>query len=417
MLPFSIRPDSARANLVWATSVQVIEKLAGYAVLAVLTRTLLPAEMGRMFLAATISGIAATVVSFGTEHHLVRAVASEPSRALTNLGEVLSMRLQNMAPIYAAVNIVFWFLQPGLGPVLLLVTAYDFLEELWYAFSAFFTGQKRIIYRLAIGAALKILTVLAVSIVAYVTRSLGPVLLTYVVLDAGLVASTYLVVQRDFGPLHLRLDWNGGLGLMKVSLPFFAYNILAIVHLRLDTLMIGFMLGVVQVAYYDLGMKMLEVARFLVRPLHSVFYPIFSELAARRRWKRLRKHALQVILGSFLLGVAVAIGVQLWGDFAIVLLFGPQYVASVAPTKILFLSLPLVYLHFVLTTLANALHLERQSAWLLAVSAALNLGLNIVVLPRYGIIGAAWTTLASQAVLTVSMLWINASRLLSLKRA
>jgi O-antigen/teichoic acid export membrane protein len=370
-----------------------------------------------MFLAATISGIAATVVSFGTEHHLVRAVASEPSRALTNLGEVLSMRLQNMAPIYAAVNIVFWFLQPGLGPVLLLVTAYDFLEELWYAFSAFFTGQKRIIYRLAIGAALKILTVLAVSIVAYVTRSLGPVLLTYVVLDAGLVASTYLVVQRDFGPLHLRLDWNGGLGLMKVSLPFFAYNILAIVHLRLDTLMIGFMLGVVQVAYYDLGMKMLEVARFLVRPLHSVFYPIFSELAARRRWKRLRKHALQVILGSFLLGVAVAIGVQLWGDFAIVLLFGPQYVASVAPTKILFLSLPLVYLHFVLTTLANALHLERQSAWLLAVSAALNLGLNIVVLPRYGIIGAAWTTLASQAVLTVSMLWINASRLISLKRA
>jgi O-antigen/teichoic acid export membrane protein len=417
MLPFSIRPDSARANLVWATSIQVIEKLAGYAVLAALTRTLIPAELGRMFLAATISGIAATVVSFGTEHYLVRAVATEPHRALTNLGEVLSMRLQNMLPVYAAVNIVFWILQPELGMVLLLVTAYDFLEEVWYAFSAFFTGQKRIRYRLVIGGALKILTVLAVSGVAFVTRSLRPVLLTYVVLDAILLAVTYLVVRRDFGPLLLGFDWRRSLGLMKSSLPFFAFNILTIVHLRLDTLMIGFMLGVVQVAYYDLGMKMLEVARFLVRPLHSVFYPIFSDLAARRRRKVLRRRALQVILGSCLLGLAVAVGVQLWGDVAITLLFGRGYEASVAPTRVLFLSLPLIYLHFVLTTLANALHLERQSAWLLAMSAAINLGLNVVVLPRYGIIGAAWTTLASQTVLTFSMLWITAVRLINLRPA
>lgn len=417
MLPFSIRPDSARANLVWATSIQVIEKLAGYAVLAVLTRTLLPAEMGRMFLAATISGIAATVISFGSEHHLVRAVATDPQRALANLGEVLSMRLLNMAPVYALVNILFAFLQPQLSPVLLLVTGYDFLEELWYAFSAFFTGQKRLLYRLAIGAGLKVLTVLAVSLVAYRTRSLSLVLLTYLALDLGLLLVTYTVVRRDFGPPVLRLDWRRSLALMKVSLPFFAFNLLSIVHLRLDTLMVGFMLGVVQVAYYDLGMKLLEVARFLVRPLHSVFYPIFSELAARQRWKVLRRRALQVTLGAFLLGLVIAVGVQALAQFVIVLLFGAEYVASAAPTKVLFLSLPLVYLHFVLTTLANALHLERPSAWLLALSAALNLGLNLVVLPRYGIIGAAWTTLASQVVLTGAMLWLVASRLIGRKRA
>jgi len=416
MLPFSIRPDSARANLVWATTLQIVEKLAGYAVLAVLTRTLLPVEMGRMFLAATISGIAATVISFGSEHHLVRAVAAEPHRALTNLGEVLSMRLQNMLPVYAVVNLVFWFLQPELGPVLLLVTAYDFLEELWYAFSAFFTGQKRLLYRLAIGAVLKILTVFAVSIVAFVTRSLAPVLLTYMVLDAGLVAVTYLIVRRDFGPLLIGFDWKRSVALMRASLPFFLFNILTIIHLRLDTLMIGFMLGVVPVAYYDLGMKLLEVARFLVRPLHSVFYPIFTQLAARRRRNVLRRRALQLILGAFMLGLAIAVAMQFLADSVIVLLFGPDYAASAAPTKVLFLSLPLVYLHFVLTTLANSLRLERQSVWLLAVSAALNLGLNLVVLPRYGILGAAWATLASQAVLATSMVWLTARRLISLKR-
>ncbi|HEY5901974.1 MAG TPA: oligosaccharide flippase family protein [Anaerolineales bacterium] len=417
MLPFSIRPDSARANLVWATAIQVIEKLAGYAVLAVLTRTLISADMGRMFLAATVSGIAATVISFGSENHLIRAVAAEPQRALTSLGEVLSLRLQNLLLVYAVINLAFRFLQPDLSPVLLLVTAYDFVEELWYAFSAFFTGQKKLRYRLIIGAGLKILTVLAVALVAYETHSLQHVLLTYLVLDAALVVVTYLIVRRDFGPMPLAFNWSRSLALMRVSLPFFIYNILIIVHLRLDTLMVGFMLGVVQVAYYDLGMKLLEVARFIVRPLHQVFYPIFAELAVRHRWKVLRRRATQLLAGAFVLGLIAAVGMQLLGDVVIVLLFGSEYAASAAPTKVLFLSLPLIFLHFLLTTLANALHLEKQSAWLLALSTALNLGLNLAVLPRYGILGAAWTTLASQAVLTAGLLWVAGSRLKNLKRA
>ncbi len=204
---------------------------------------------------------------------------------------------------------------------------------------------------------------------------------------------------------------------MKAALPFFAYNILIVMHLRLDTLMIGFMLGVVPVAYYDLGMRLLEAARFVVRPLHSVFYPIFSDLAARGRMEMLRRRALQIVAGSFLLGLAIAAAMQVFGSTAIVLLFGAQYEAAAAPAKILFLSLPLVYLHFVLTSLANALHLERQSAWLLALSTAFNLGLNIIILPRFGIIGAAWTTFASQAALAGGILWLTSSHLVSAKRA
>jgi O-antigen/teichoic acid export membrane protein len=417
MLPFSIRPDSARANLIWATGIQAIEKLAGYAVLAVLARTLLSADLGSMFLAATISGIAATLVAFGSEHHLVRAVATQPQKSLLNLGDVLAMRLQNMVPVYLVMNLLFWILQPQLAPVLALVSAYDFLEEIWYAFSAFFAGEKKLRYRLIIGAAFKVLTVLAVSAVALFTRSLGPVLWTYIVVDAGLVVATYAVVTRDFGRPAIRFGWRRGLELMQAALPFFAYNILMIVHLRLDTLMIGFMLGVVQVAYYDLGMRLLEAARFIVRPLHSVFYPIFSELAARRRWKVLRRRSVQVVLGSFVLGLAAAVAMQVFGRNVIVLLFGSDYDVSAAPTKILFLSLPFVYLHFVLTSLANALHLERQSAWLLAVATALNLGLNVVILPHFGIIGAAWTTFASQAVLAACMTWLTASRLARARRA
>jgi O-antigen/teichoic acid export membrane protein len=413
MLPFSIKVDSAPANLAWATSVQVIEKLAGYAVIAVLTRTLLPQEMGKMFFAATVAGIAATAVAFGSEHHLIRAVAAQPHRALENLAEVLSLRLQNLAIVYVAANLLFWLLDPALAPVLLLISAYAFVEELFNAFSAFFTGQKRLIYRLVITSALKILTVGAVSLVAYLTRALQPILLTYLVLDLLLVAVTYLVVRRDFGPVHLSLNWRRSLGLMRASLPFFLFNILTIVHLRLGTLMVGFLLSLVQVAFYDLGLKLLEVARFAIRPVYSVSYPILSGMAAKHRVQKLRVRSLQLVAGAFAVGILITLGMELLGSRAIVLLFGAAYAESVTPARILFLSMPFVYVHFVLTMLANALHMEKHSALLLALSVALNLGLNIYVIPRYGIIGAAWITLASQGLLTVALLWVTAARLFS----
>jgi O-antigen/teichoic acid export membrane protein len=126
----------------------------------------------------------------------------------------------------------------------------------------------------------------------------------------------------------------------------------------------------------------------------------------------LRVRAWELILASFGLGVLIAAGMYVLGPFVIVRLFGAGYLESVRPAQILFLCMPLMYVHLVATTLANSLHLERQSAWLLGISALINLALNLFVIPRYGIIGAAWTTFASQAFLTLTVLWVTVSKLL-----
>jgi O-antigen/teichoic acid export membrane protein len=106
---------------------------------------------------------------------------------------------------------------------------------------------------------------------------------------------------------------------------------------------------------------------------------------------------------------------QVMGPAVIVWLFGAQYRESIVPTQILFLSLPLVFVHFVLNVLANSLRLEKGSVMILAASTLTNLALNLVVIPRYGIIGAAWATFATQALLVILMLWLVGSKLLTAK--
>lgn len=404
--------NSTRANILWATAVQTIEKLAGYLVIAVLTRTLLKAELGTMFFALTIAELCATLVNFGTDNYLVRAVATDRPEALRHLSEVLSARVQNTLIGFVILNLAFFVIQPRLSPVLLLVSAYDFLEEIYYCFSAFFTGQRKLIYRLMIAGVFRVLSVGVLSLVAVITRNLFPVLWTRLILDSMLVIASLVVVRRSFGAVHLRFSPRASFSLMRVSVPFFLVNFLTVVHMRFDTVLVGLFLNLSQVANYELGIKMMEVARFIIRPLNSVFYPVFSEYGMRNQWRKLRLRFWQLAALTFGGGIVLAVGMQFFGSGVIAWLFGADYIESVGPTKILFLSVPLMYFTFIATVVANALHLEGRSALLLSIGVALNVGLNLFVIPAFGILGAAWATVVSQAFLALSMLGMVSAALL-----
>lgn len=407
----ALNVNSTRANILWAFALQTIEKIAGYLVLVVLTRTLLKEELGLMFLASTISELCATLLTFGTDSYLVRSIATDRPQALSYLSRVLSTRLVNALLMFAGLNLGFMLFAPRLGRVLLLVSAFDFLEEIYFSFSAFFAGQRRLLFRLIVSGGFEFLTLAGVSLVAIYTHSLFPVLWTYFLIDLALLVVVFWVVRRFFGIVRFQWSLQDSLSLMRVSASFFVLNFLTLVHMRFDTVLVGLFLDLRQVANYELGIKFVEVTRFIVRPVNTVFLPVFSEYAARDQWPKLRLRFVQLMILTFGAGLALFIGMQAFGSGLIVWLFGASYLESVAPTKILFLSVPFMYVSFLATVLATSMHLEKQSAFALGACVALNLGLNVLLIPALGTIGAAWATVISQTLLVVLMLALVALRL------
>jgi O-antigen/teichoic acid export membrane protein len=63
-----------------------------------------------------------------------------------------------------------------------------------------------------------------------------------------------------------------------------------------------------------------------------------------------------------------------------------------------------MYVNFICSTLATAMQREKATAWILGCVVVLNAAVNLAVIPRFGIAGAAWTTVLTQAVLLISML-------------
>jgi O-antigen/teichoic acid export membrane protein len=63
---------------------------------------------------------------------------------------------------------------------------------------------------------------------------------------------------------------------------------------------------------------------------------------------------------------------------------------------VLYLSVPGLYTATVAMLLASSTMREKRAVFIMALGVALNVALNLVAIPRYGALGAAWVTVASQ---------------------
>jgi O-antigen/teichoic acid export membrane protein len=108
---------------------------------------------------------------------------------------------------------------------------------------------------------------------------------------------------------------------------------------------------------------------------------------------------------------AIAASTVLWtiGGRQIPLVYGAPYAAAVPAFRILLLSFPLLSLNYVLTHQLVGWDGQRAYAALCAVSLAVNVALNTRLIPMWSIEGAAWATLATEAVITIGCavaLWV-----------
>ena len=102
-----------------------------------------------------------------------------------------------------------------------------------------------------------------------------------------------------------------------------------------------------------------------------------------------------------LLGLVVAAGLLVFSPWVVPLVFGPRYQDVVAILMILALCPPI---RFLSTAMGSALltgdHM-RFRVYAIAVSTLVVIVLNALLIPRFGGHGAAWGTVAGEAVLLV----------------
>lgn len=176
--------------------------------------------------------------------------------------------------------------------------------------------------------------------------------------------------------------------------PVMVAALMTVIQSRLDQVMLGEMLGDYQVGIYSVAVRLSEIWIFVPMVIVQVLTPHLISL-------RVQSHSLfnwrmcQIYCFMFWAGVFVGIGVLLFGSEIILLTFGPDYLSAYSPLVVTIWSGI-----FISQSIARSIWLLGENIFYLRlvvniISLPVNIGLNLLVIPKYGAEGAAYATLIS----------------------
>jgi len=211
------------------------------------------------------------------------------------------------------------------------------------------------------------------------------------------VAVTLYLVARIVGT---RFDVSFTRPALAFGIPLTPHAVSAWVLGFADRWMIGLLIGLPtaaalsQLGAYSLGYQLGYVITVVVSSFQAAWAPWFFGIGERREAPAVFSHMTTLAMaGIFALGV----GASTLAPQVIAVIARPQYAAAAGVLPVVAMASVLYGLYTMLSTVVFYAKATRRLALITVSAAALNIFLNIVLIPRIGILGAAWATFAAYA--------------------
>ena len=392
-------------NSVFPMATSLLNKLLDMGFAMYMLRILGADGAGKYAFAVVVLGYLDILANFGLGTLLTREVARDRRAANRYLGNTLVTRLVLwvlamvvagvlLGPLSAPLGVT-----PDVGLAILLLTigllpsmAAGTLSSLFQAYEKFeypagvtvlTTVFKIILGAIALGAGLGFVGLAGVSVVVNLV-TLSALL--------GLMLAVLFRPRLEF---NLRFSRE----MVKVSYPLMLNNLLNSLFFRMDSLMLKPIAGNVALGYYSTAYKFIDGLGIISSSFTLALFPLLSQYAQSSRESLVRTFgfALKVLL---MVSLPICVGATLIAPEIILLFGGPDYLPqSAIALQILIWFLPFSFVNGVTQYLLIAINQQRFITFSFAVATAFNLAANLLLIPRFGYVGAAVSTVLSEWVL------------------
>ena len=210
-----------------------------------------------------------------------------------------------------------------------------------------------------------------------------------------------------------RVRWRFETPLLKqwfwMGLPFAVTYVLTTLYWKVDVPILKLFRTSAEVGWYSLAYKPFEALLFVPMTMLGVVLPVLA-IYQRTSQDRLRAAVAMFFKALLMVGWPLSLGVVVLA-YPLAGLWAPFYRESIPALQILALAYVFA---FVNNAFIGALTvLDRQASYAKAAGASLavNLVLNLILIPQYGYIAAAWTTVLTEIVLVGVGWWLTVKHL------
>lgn len=211
---------------------------------------------------------------------------------------------------------------------------------------------------------------------------------------ATTLLTTLVVARRGYRLLHGRDGRPGHYRrVFFTAVPIGLSSLLATLYFSIDLVLLSWLVTAPQVGYYAVGVKVLSILVVIPATVLTAALPGFSEAHGPAAVGQIAARAWHWLLA---LALPLSVAVLVFADQVVLVLFGAQYEQGAAALRVLTLSSIVAILSSLLGMLLIAQRRIRQQIILTTGTLALNVIGNVLLVPHYGIMASAWTTLATE---------------------
>lgn len=188
--------------------------------------------------------------------------------------------------------------------------------------------------------------------------------------------------------------------LAVMTVPFAFAAIFGRVYSYVDVIVLKKLAGNLEVGYYSTPSKIIFAFQFIPLTLVASLYPRFSEYYAtnKQRLAELFQSSLKYLA---LIALPISAGIFVLSADIVLTVFGEKYTNSILPLKILIFSLFFSFASFPIGSFLNATNRQTTQTTITGAVLVLNFILNLILIPKFGAVGAALSALAGNILLAI----------------
>jgi O-antigen/teichoic acid export membrane protein len=361
----------------------------------IIARHLGSTELGKFAYMTSLVGILSTFIDLGLSAFYVREAQHPEGQAV--LGAIIWIRsLAGLVVSAALASYALSVSDRSLRVLLFLGSLLLLLGVIPGTVIAVLRAQEKMIYESWTKVGSSVLTAVGGILVVLSGGGIANVAAVMTVVAAAmLIYFVWLGHQHFPRPFQLRASRAVFAKVARGAWPFASLSLLVMIYFRVDSLMLFALRGQEALGQYSAAYRVLETGLLLPWMISASALPPIARYLQVRTSDVIRA-SLTTMQFVLMLGVPAAVFGSIFASRLFTLLYGPAFGEAGQIFQVLAFALVAVYAASVTSTLISASARPSVNTAIALLMVILNVGLNLVVIPRWGGMGAAAATVVTE---------------------
>ncbi|RPI74388.1 MAG: flippase [Ignavibacteriales bacterium] len=391
-------------NTSWLLTERTIRLIVNFLINIYVIRYLGPDDFGLLSYAISFAALFTTFSTLGLDNIIIRELVKEPGKRDVYLGSVFLMKVAGaLSSLILIAGTLILTNDSSLTVVLIFLIASSTVFQSLNVIDFYFQSKVLSKYPVIV----QFITVIISAIIKFILIQSSADLWFFagvITLESILWAIGFIIVYRlqNLKILNWRFNKEISKQLLKDAWPLVLSGLFIAVYMKIDQVMIKNMLNDEEVGFYAAAVKISEAWYFIPMAVSSSLFPAIVN--AKKIGMALYESRMQKLYDILTwMSFGIAIPVTFFSEAIIKILFGPEYISSSGVLTIYIWAGVSVFLGVASSQYLLTENLTKLSFYRTFVGMILNIVLNFLLIPIYGIIGSAVATLISYTLATFSI--------------